>query len=362
MRKHSHGQDRLGRCLLPVARGTAIINTIPVFRATHLVPYLDFCQQHGLPSKASLRRFKLPTDLSQPEAIYLPRHAGVSAIKDIGERQGIFDLPAQVTSIFQLSDFGNAIHDLVKCSPTLFVALQRLSSAVALEDSCLKVEIRRKNNITWLHAWQGIGAQFDCDQWSNITLLLQTVRVFAGSDWQPADVKLASAPREFALAQQYFPESRIFWDPSVSGLSIPTDLLGLGRTEGPIQDTLEIGSPSEFKAGPSFLEAVQGLIAAYLPMGGLSIEQLAEMTELSSRSLQRRFRELGLSYSKLQDQTRFERAAYLLKNSDSKALEIALEVGYSDPSHFTRSFKRMTNLTPREYRRQHGHDEISWKQ
>jgi AraC-like DNA-binding protein len=59
----------------------------------------------------------------------------------------------------------------------------------------------------------------------------------------------------------------------------------------------------------------------------------------------------ALTYSDLITELRYEHAARLLRESDATALEIALEVGYEDPSHFSRAFKRIAGVSPREYRR-----------
>jgi AraC-like DNA-binding protein len=37
-----------------------------------------------------------------------------------------------------------------------------------------------------------------------------------------------------------------------------------------------------------------------------------------------------------------------------KVIDIALELGYSDPAHFARAFARWTGLAPREFRRLRG--------
>jgi len=59
-----------------------------------------------------------------------------------------------------------------------------------------------------------------------------------------------------------------------------------------------------------------------------------------------------VTYSDLITELRYEHAARLLRESDATALDIALEVGYEDPSHFSRAFKRIAGVSPREYRHQ----------
>jgi AraC-like DNA-binding protein len=48
-----------------------------------------------------------------------------------------------------------------------------------------------------------------------------------------------------------------------------------------------------------------------------------------------------------------EVAASRLINSTASVKEIAWELGYSNPFHFSRSFKQFAELSPVEYRRQY---------
>ncbi|MNC22936.1 HTH-type transcriptional activator Btr [compost metagenome] len=49
---------------------------------------------------------------------------------------------------------------------------------------------------------------------------------------------------------------------------------------------------------------------------------------------------------------RIEKAKGLLQDPRNKFYEISGAVGYSDPSHFSKLFKKMTGLTPSAYREQ----------
>jgi AraC family transcriptional regulator len=44
-------------------------------------------------------------------------------------------------------------------------------------------------------------------------------------------------------------------------------------------------------------------------------------------------------------------ARRLLRETRKSILEIALETGYANPSHFTQRFRRETGLNPADYRR-----------
>ena len=71
---------------------------------------------------------------------------------------------------------------------------------------------------------------------------------------------------------------------------------------------------------------------------------------LSVRTLQRRLEHCGIDFEALRDETRRHEAFQLLASGKYTATEIAYMVGYSDPAHFTRAFKRWTGSPPSRYR------------
>ena len=58
-------------------------------------------------------------------------------------------------------------------------------------------------------------------------------------------------------------------------------------------------------------------------------------------------------------QRRLQRAAQLVVDTREHFDQIAIRVGMSDPSHFTKDFKKHFNLTPTQYRRRHGQNRIA---
>ena len=100
-----------------------------------------------------------------------------------------------------------------------------------------------------------------------------------------------------------------------------------------------------------FLPSLEVVIGTLLESGHADLVTAARVAGSSVRSFQRRLTELDASFSELVDRVRFRTAGQLLEDSGVKIIDIALALGYSDPAHFTRAFRRWTSLTPLEYRR-----------
>jgi len=93
-------------------------------------------------------------------------------------------------------------------------------------------------------------------------------------------------------------------------------------------------------------------IESLLADGATPIDRVAATLGTSRRSLQRGLATHGVSYTDLLTAVRLRRAADWLSHTDRPVVEIALDLGYSDPSNFTRAFRRETGVSPRTFRHQ----------
>lgn len=82
------------------------------------------------------------------------------------------------------------------------------------------------------------------------------------------------------------------------------------------------------------------------------VEEMSRRSGLSDATLKRRFRQ-ATGYAPLQyvQNLRVDSAKRQLERSDVPVEEISWQVGYEDPAFFRRLFKRMTCMTPKDYRR-----------
>ncbi|QPS85178.1 helix-turn-helix transcriptional regulator [Serratia plymuthica] len=80
------------------------------------------------------------------------------------------------------------------------------------------------------------------------------------------------------------------------------------------------------------------------------LEIIAEKMGLSAGSLQRRLREQGATFTALVDKVRCELATHYLQQRHLPIAELALLLGYSYVSAFSRAFRRWFGISPRQWR------------
>lgn len=95
---------------------------------------------------------------------------------------------------------------------------------------------------------------------------------------------------------------------------------------------------------------VRSRLIELLPGGQPTQKDVATALNLSVRNLQRRLHAEGGSFKQLLDETRRELAAQYLQDNHRRIGEITYLLGFSEPSNFTRAFRRWTGLSPNEFR------------
>jgi transcriptional regulator GlxA family with amidase domain len=83
-----------------------------------------------------------------------------------------------------------------------------------------------------------------------------------------------------------------------------------------------------------------------------AIQQVVEQAKIPERTIKRRFKAAtGTTLIEYLQNLRIEEAKRLLETGQMPVDDISIEVSYEDPSFFRRLFKRLTGLTPAQYRR-----------
>ncbi len=124
----------------------------------------------------------------------------------------------------------------------------------------------------------------------------------------------------------------------------------LGETEPTPEEAAE--NTAEQNAGSHIVRAALSYMREHCCEPHLSLQEVADHVYVSQWHLSKLLnREKGQSYFDLLGTMRIEEAKQMLADPASRVQEVAEAAGYSDVAHFSRSFKKITGMTPGEYRR-----------
>ena len=330
------------------------MTAIPLTRCQFLMPFAELHSEIGGPTAALLAKFQLPTSLEEKADHYVPLLPAVRFATAAQQKQGLSEIAfraAQKTSFDHLSD---AMRTRIGHSPTLLLALEQMCKWAPVEDTNLRLWLEpcgaNVRICSRLLGTEGI-PYLEISQWLQNIFVIHIVRQFAGASWSPGVIAFEAAYAPGIEVQSHWPTTRFMSGQKASWIEVPLHFLShLNRT-----DVLGSNSPETERQpfGSDVVSVLRLTLPSYLDEGGPAITQAAEMMGLSVRSLQRKLSLAGLTYSGLLEQVRFNNAIKLLSGTEHKIIDVAFSSGYADPAHFSRAFRRISGVTPREFRDRH---------
>ena len=83
----------------------------------------------------------------------------------------------------------------------------------------------------------------------------------------------------------------------------------------------------------------------------LILDDVSKELQLSPYYFSKLFKKrTGKNFIEYLTDVRMEKAKELLRNSNKSMKEICMEIGYTDPNYFSRTFKKNVGVTPSEYK------------
>jgi len=332
-------------------------NSIPVHRVAVLRPYELFLKSVGAPVERGFQQAGLPYCALENVDNYIPSHGFYAFLINMAQREGIEDLGFRVGHRYGADCADPHMVHLLQQSTTLYSALLKASELVNQTVTNCRLGLFRSKygdcSYFYHHPSCGVDnpaiAQIG---WFGVTTLTGMVRAFTGPHWQPTGIGVMTDRAPSRFIREQFPNTRIRQVQHCSYITLENALLGLPPLNA--ADTVPaspVGQVEPFSK--DFIGSLEQLLYSYIRENDLNIELAASMCDMSKRTLQRKLKDMGASYSALLDHALFRYASRMLKDSGMKVTDIAHQLGYNDVSHFTRAFRRITGVTPSAYRQQH---------
>lgn len=181
----------------------------------------------------------------------------------------------------------------------------------------------------------------------DLALVINSFRLAAGKDWAPLEIHLQShtAPNLDSLLP-VGNKTKVLLGQPATAIKFPTAMLSMPMlgNSGSLQLTSEFLSPETLSSKLECL--LESTHDGLLP----SMKHIAEMTDMASRTLQRKLAEEGTTLSGVVDQWRFKKTIQLLQDPKQRVKDISQQLGYSNVPNFERAFRRWTKTTPSRYR------------
>ena len=100
----------------------------------------------------------------------------------------------------------------------------------------------------------------------------------------------------------------------------------------------------------SLVDQVRSLIGHDFSRGFPGFDRITELLHMSAPTLRRRLKREGTTFQELKDACRRDASVDYLRRPELSINDVAILMGFTDPSAFYRSFKKWTGRTPGEYR------------
>lgn len=330
------------------------MSPIPFVRARYASGFVKALQERGAPAARYLERAGLPEELLEHANGLISAFSLWAFAGEAARHTGIRDLGVAAGSV-PVADHGE-FGSKVIYAPTLYYAIETFCSEALAEYSRADFYLTRDAEMAWFCRGpiDGSPEQVQQVELYVIVLMLQTLRLALGPEWNPARLKLQNCDPKGLADCEILRSADVEFDCRYSGIAFPIPALGhvisTAVTLPPAGSGLVDGQDQiTFPDDP--VGALRMLLADYMRYRSPSIGVAAEMCGVGVRTLQRRLDARGKSFTSFVNEIRFEKASELLKDPQISITDIAFDTGYSSPQHFTRAFRRIAGTSPREYRR-----------
>ncbi len=193
-----------------------------------------------------------------------------------------------------------------------------------------------------------------------IASLLCFIRRCLGPIWSPDEIRFGHRPRDDPSAAYASLGAPVLFNQAdnaivfnVSALTRPVP--GSDPAKIPVL-ARHLARLSRDSFQTEFLNRVQEEVRRTLPEGHARVEEVAARLGMAPITLYRRLRDHGIEFSDLVRGCRYESALRYVRDPGLPLTDVALLLGYSELSSFSRAFRQWVGVSPTRFRRSMGTD------
>jgi AraC-like DNA-binding protein len=323
-------------------------NVIHMVKAAFHSQFKLAMENRGIPADSYFRKVNLPTEISDPEG-QLPLKPFFQLINIVAINEDMPDFGsyvAQTTPWHKVSSLG----PLIQNSKHLEELLINFCEIASSQSSVVKFTLV-DNGSTFEFCYSDSPIHRGDIQMElyRITSMIQLVQLATGKEWRPEKIRLNMQQNSAVNSCPLLTESDISFSQEDSTISIQAGLLQL-PVHIDIPASVNTVERDISEINNAFPNAIRQIIKTYSINKNISIEEVANIADISVRTLQRRLAENNLKFNELHNEAKFMHARERLHDRSLPIKEIASSLGYSDTAHFTRAFHKWSGVSPSDYR------------
>jgi AraC-like DNA-binding protein len=341
-------------------RGLHVDGRLALVRATHLKDYIVVLRDIGAPVDRELARSLLPSRIEETPDLYVSVPVALEWVARTGHDLHPMELGFRAAQQASLASLRPAQQAAIMTAQTGLKRLEALAGLSRYEDSALEMTIRHEGDDVRVICTMGALSRHGSvclAEWLNLGAIISVIRSVVGVTWCPSELCFVSPGCPPQAVHAAFPNTRILMGQPQTSLIVARADIARPTCDVLLstQDTSASLSSKDVQDGRSaweFVSLLRMMIQPYINGELMDVSFAAEMAGLSTRTLQRRLKLSGSSYSQIIQEARFELACSHLDQPGIKVIDVAMMAGYESPQHFSRAFRRFTGVTPSQYRDQ----------
>jgi len=325
-------------------------NTIHMVKSAFHAQFKTAIENCGLSADDYFSSVNLPTEITDPESL-LPLKPFFHLINIISINEKIPDfgsLVAQTTPWHKVLSLG----PLIEQSKSLQELLNKFCEVASSQSSLVKFSlIDEGSHHSFSYSDVPIYNGDIQMELYRITSMIQLVQLATGIDWLPESIRLIMRETNTVNASELLTTSNIIFSQSDSAISIQTDLLQL-PVNLKINHKIKIQHNNHANENITFSTSIRNIINTYTQTKNINISEIADIANMSVRTLQRRLSDNNLNFNELHNDARYNHAKEKLRNKNLNISDIAANLGYSEVAHFSRAFHKWSGVSPSKFRKQ----------
>ncbi len=251
-----------------------------------------------------------------------------------------------------------AIGYIAITSPTLAAGLNNLVRYFPAHQDSSILSLEEDRDLLWL-TYQILDPRIENrrqDAELSLGMFCNVLRNALGPDWAPLEVHFEHGKPDGGNEHEGRFGAPTLFGQRTNAIAFRREALGqaMGACDPYLFAVIEpflAERVASRQAPTDLVAALKQEIKLQLGEGSSTLRALARRMGVESAELQRRLRALGVSYNDLMRAVRRDLALRYVRESDMPLTEIALAVGYSELSAFSRAFRAWTGVSPQRYRK-----------